>query len=146
VKQWTNQPANIAGLTPISCSLYCYLIFMVLVAFQQRHWPQHMSTCAQNTQQGGDGSTREGDMQRSSPQTSGGSNRKASPSQQHQVCPDTSGLKICLSVMIGWEGYVISNSPLALCTNRDKGTDLYSWCGNSRKISRWNCYASLGFP
>ncbi|XP_023721247.1 uncharacterized protein LOC111872013 isoform X4 [Cryptotermes secundus] len=52
---------------------------------QQRHWPQHMSTCAQNTQQGGDGSVREGDTPRSSPQTSGGSsNHKASPSQQQQ--------------------------------------------------------------
>jgi hypothetical protein len=59
-------------------------------AFQQRHWPHHMSTCAQNSQQGSDGSAREGDMvQRSSPQTSGGSgnHNKPIPSQQQQVKP-----------------------------------------------------------
>jgi hypothetical protein len=64
-------------------------MFWEFVVLQQRHWPQHMSTCAQNTQQGGEGSAREGDLlQQSKPQTSGGSSsNKSMSSQQHQVWP-----------------------------------------------------------
>ncbi|XP_069701983.1 MYND-type zinc finger-containing chromatin reader ZMYND8 isoform X2 [Periplaneta americana] len=57
---------------------------------QQHHWPQHMSSCAQNSSQGAEGSSRDGGdiVQRSSPQTSSGTNsqHKASSSQQQQVC------------------------------------------------------------
>ncbi|XP_021928207.1 uncharacterized protein LOC110833911 isoform X4 [Zootermopsis nevadensis] len=57
---------------------------------QQRHWPQHMSTCAQNTQQGGEGNVREGDIQQNNPHTSGGSsNNKPSASQQQQPWLDS---------------------------------------------------------
>lgn len=60
-----------------------------------------MSTCAQNTQQGGDGSVREGEMvQRSSPLASGGSSNhnKPVPSQQQQVKPIVQGLKLSITI------------------------------------------------
>jgi hypothetical protein len=71
------------------------LFLEIFVLLQQCHWPQHMSTCAQNSQQAGEGIVHEGDVvQQNNPQSSGGStNNKFISSQQQQVCPVILGFR-----------------------------------------------------
>jgi hypothetical protein len=93
-----NQPMSLHCEKPESHRIASFrnLFLKIFVVLQQRHWPQHMSTCAQNTQQGGEGNVRDGDVvQQNNPQTSGGSsNNKPISSQQHQVCPAILGFRV----------------------------------------------------